>query len=828
MPTVQYRLNICKVEQFCLFKLDWGQGKQLLAHVKYPTFLTNLYQEWQRIYISFYKTALRGRVVASGAMDASPVDWHAKLVQAEAKFTYEFHRWLRSAELFDLRSQIAQHSNDSSNTPCIVDIFLSCYPLEIARFPWENWELATEFASKAQIRFSRYPNNLRSDNHDKNQAFFIARKPRILTVAGDSTGLDFQAEKEAISHLEKRLNIHFFGWQPGRDIQQLKTELRRVITDPLGWDILLFLGHSNETEVTGGEIAIAPDVSISMSEIASDLALARQRGLKFALFNSCNGLNIADAVIDLGLSQVVVMREPIHDRVAKEFLTEFLQKISVGENVHDALLSTCKYLKTKQNLTYPSAYLIPSIFRHPDAQLFRLQPRGWLAKAKQCLPNKLEAFVLSLVFLCSLEQLPIQPWLLATRQLAQSIYRDYTGQLSTPKLSQQLPPPILLVEIDASSLRSAPDKISKPTPLNRRYLARLVDKLTALDVPIVGIDYLLDFHQEENDAYLARSLKSGVTQTPPTWFVFAAIRGSEEGSWNSVNSNLASSNWSLNGHIYGLTNPSYTKVWYMRFLLGKEPEEIPYPFPYVLAWLVEIRAENAEHMFPKPSLKSQSDLIKQMKKKLPKKYENLQQDRFFYPWQKPVFTSFAYQFLGQRWFHPTIDFSIPSSSVYQTITARDLLAMSNQKSSLQNTQAAIIIPGEYDNMGLTQGSPDGHPIPDAFQYWIADKDRMEIYGGEIHAFMIDHILNQRRIYWIPDILAIAVMVVLGSILKKMFVNRSQLPSRRKIFYFGSAIAILYVASSLQIYVWWQIAIPMVLPAVALSSYLLPMLWRRKQ
>jgi hypothetical protein len=541
------------------------------------------------------------------------------------------------------------------------------------------------------------------------------------------------------------------------------------------------------------------------------------------LFNSCNGLNIADAIIELGLSQAVVMREPIHDQVARDFLTEFLQKIYGGEDVHDALLSTCEYLKTKQNLTYPSAYLIPSIFRHPDAQLFRLRPWGWLSKIKQWLPNKLEAVTLSILFLCSLEQLPMQPWLLATRQLAQAAYRDYTGQLYAPKSLQN--PPVLLVEIDSSSLRSAPENISEFTPLNRRYLARLVDKLIELDISIIGIDYILDLPQPENDADLARSLKSAVSQTPPTWFVFTTIRGSGD-TWNSVHPKLASSHWSLNGHIYVLARSSYEQGWYMRLLMGNEPEQTPYPFSYLLAWLAKIEEENAQDAFPKPSLENQSDLIQQMGQDVPKEHKDLQRERFFQPWQKQPITSLSYKFLKQKWFYPTIDFSIPPDRVYQKITAKELLAMSGDRQA-SLPPVAIIAAGDYGNVGLPTGSQDGHPIPDAFQYWI-DENRLEIYGGEIHAFMMEHVQNQRQLYWIPDIFAIALAVIIGTILKQIFANDRQRLSRRKIVAIGSAIAVLYVAISLQVYIWWQLAIPIVLPAIALSSYILSIFWRRNQ
>ncbi|MEC4814045.1 MAG: hypothetical protein SAK29_12345 [Scytonema sp. PMC 1069.18] len=140
--------------------------------------------------------------------------------------------------------------------------------------------------------------------------------------------------------------------------------------------MLFFAGHSNETTFTGGQISIAPNVSISLSEIEKPLTTAINNGLKFAIFNSCDGLSIANKLIDLGLSQVAIMREKIHNRVAGEFFVQFLNALKEYQDVHEALLTASDYLKVEKNLTYLSAYLIPSLFRHPNAELFRLQPSG--------------------------------------------------------------------------------------------------------------------------------------------------------------------------------------------------------------------------------------------------------------------------------------------------------------------------------------------------------------------------------------------------------------------------------------------------------------------
>ncbi|NJL10173.1 MAG: hypothetical protein HC908_08410 [Calothrix sp. SM1_7_51] len=52
---------------------------------------------------------------------------------------------------------------------------------------------------------------------------------------------------------------------------------------------------------------------------------AIQKGLKLAIFNSCEGLGLARQLASLHIPQVIVMREPVPDKVAQEFLKYFLQ-----------------------------------------------------------------------------------------------------------------------------------------------------------------------------------------------------------------------------------------------------------------------------------------------------------------------------------------------------------------------------------------------------------------------------------------------------------------------------------------------------------------------
>jgi hypothetical protein len=120
-------------------------------------------------------------------------------------------------------------------------------------------------------------------------------------------------------------------------------------------------------------------------------------------------------LINLGLSQVAVMREPIHDQVAQEFLVQFLQSLAQYKDVHEALLDASQFLKQEdKRLSYPSAYLVPSLFRHPGAELFRIKPFGSVEALKRWLPTKPEAsWLVALLFLSLLP--PVQSLLLEPR-----------------------------------------------------------------------------------------------------------------------------------------------------------------------------------------------------------------------------------------------------------------------------------------------------------------------------------------------------------------------------------------------------------------------------
>ncbi|HEY9299107.1 MAG TPA: CHAT domain-containing protein, partial [Phormidium sp.] len=383
MDRTVFKIRVRQAGTICDFELSWGKGKIISVTLNYPSSLMRSYEKWQNAYLNYYKR-LRGRKVISGK-GSSPIDWRQELVEAEAQLVEEFQGWLLSPELVSIRGEIAKATHKPA--PHWVEIFLTCTPLELARLPWETWKIGTDLGASQRIRIARTPANILSETVRP-----IRRKARILAILGDDTGLNFEQDKEALRSLHHVAEIKIIGWKKNEENTEfnihrieteffeanlLKNEIARAITDERGWDILFFAGHSNETALTGGELGIAPHTSISITEIEDSLKQAKKRGLQFAIFNSCSGINIAESLINLGLSQVAVMREPIHNQVAQEFLMQFLKSLAEYKDVHEALGDACQFLKKEEKrLSYPSAYLVPSLFLHPEAELFCIKPFG--------------------------------------------------------------------------------------------------------------------------------------------------------------------------------------------------------------------------------------------------------------------------------------------------------------------------------------------------------------------------------------------------------------------------------------------------------------------
>jgi CHASE2 domain/CHAT domain len=853
MASPLFRLDVQKVEQVCLFELSWGEGQRIRSQLHYPSHLTTLYQEWQRAYLSFYKTSdaltveildhsgennLRGWSIASGHVNAKTTDWYSKVVEAEARLLNQFHHWLRSAELFDIRSTIARASQSVEtdrldDQVAIVRVFLTCTPIELARFPWEAWEIgAADFASAASIRVMRCPGTIRS-------AVGLNGVPRhrarILAVMGDETGLNFQADRSAVQSLAKVAELTFVGWQPGQSAAVVKEQVRSAITDAAGWDILFFAGHSNETELTGGELGVAPGVSIAIQELAAALAIAQKRGLQVAIFNSCSGLSIAESLIDLGFSQVAVMREPIHNRVAQVFLLRFLRSLADYHDVHESLLAACQYLRMEKNLTYPSAYLVPSLFCHPGAPLFRIARLAWQQQVRAWLPTRWESIAVALCVALSITP-KVQETLLDQRVWMQAVYRQLTQQIPPPATA-----PVALIQIDEASVRRD-SRIANPTPINRSYLADLIQQLSKQKASIVGIDYLLD-RPVGGEPKLAQALQSMV-QRDRTWVVFGAPYNSLESKnlFAAQESGIATLAWTMQGHMTVLPQR-------MTLPYPDEDCRTTCPLGYLLA-LTQLANREIRSLSP-PNVKNSSNLRTQLLDQIApqlathRSISQLSRSRL-----SPI-SAWSYETLGVVWLEPIVDFSIPPDRVYDRVAAWRLLEKNPIQLPNLSSQIVLIGAGEYnDSGGMVGETLDLYPTPAALSYWQTQRPKNnnaasfpngttentpaylpKLTGAELHAYTVHHLLNRHLIIPIPDLWCVGLAMVIGKGLaigweRDFRLGRWSRHHRYRLILGLSFSTIAYGLLGLQSFISGAILLPWALPIGVIWIYSIPALRRR--
>ena len=810
-----FNLKVQQIENRCFFELSWGKGQRLTAQINYPQSLNKHYQNWQTAYLNFYQSEqMRGRV-GGGGIASLKLDCHAELVKAETKFMYEFHRWLRSAELYDIRSSIAQASvelvkNNSTNVSGTADspnqldnkalqVFVTCDPIELNRYPWEAWEIGTEFAAIGDIQIIRAPSNIANEtgnNHPQKR-----RLTRILAVLGDDTGLNFQTDKDAVNSLLKIADVEFIGWQPQQTPSEVIGQIKDAIASEKGWDILFFAGHSNETELTGGELGIAPGVSISIKEIEPQLKIAKQRGLNVAIFNSCNGLNIAESLIDLGFGQVVVMREPIHNRVAQEFLVNFLQGLGKHLNIYDSMMEARQNLRMEKSHTYPGAYLVPSLFCHPGAELYKIRRFGWKDRFRQSLPNRIESIVLAASVILAVIP-PVNMAMLNMRMLTTAAYRDATTQIPNKEA-----PPVALVEIDTESVSRSQMSDSQLHPFNRSYIAKLVDATRKLNASVVGIDFVFDTPQKNvpnGDKDLGTAVRKAVDKN--MWLVFGAVLQPHREVGTNEISGITDWDWTLQGYLNG-----YPEL--VELPDSERDCTNACPISYLMS-LVKIAQQEIPQSLPIPTTKRTKNLRKELfevveKKKNQKTQTSSRLSKLIQP-----NTLFGIQ--------PLVDYSLPPQQIYRKIPAWKLIENPDiNEFPLFSEKVVLIAVGSDERLGIAPGKPDRMSMPPAMIYWKPDKDYMT--GAEALSYMTHHFLTNRMVIPIPTIWMIGLAAILGKIIVSFIKPKSSLSPKLQMQFMVSSIGgvVLYGIATLQLYISAAVLLPWLLPSAVFLGYIIP-------
>ncbi|MEM8723253.1 MAG: CHAT domain-containing protein, partial [Cyanobacteria bacterium P01_G01_bin.39] len=305
-----------------------------------------LYQSWR----SSFRNRFCGRIVISHNSGSSSSLVKQDLSQYIARFPLKFNQWLNAEGFRPIEKLLRKHLN----VDLPFSLTVKAENNQLRRLPWYLWQFLEDYPhTEPALAFSKYESGKIGQSQRNNT--------RILVVIGDSQGIDTEIDRQIFEKSLEDTEIKILS-QPSR------IELGESLWDERGWDILAFLGHSgSEANGSTGKIQINQNESLSLTDLKNALSNAIKRGLKLGIFNSCDGLGLASDLQKLYLPHMIVMREPVPDKIAQEFIKNLLPAFKAGKSLSLAVREAREKLQ-KWEKDYPSATWLPVLCQNPAVE----------------------------------------------------------------------------------------------------------------------------------------------------------------------------------------------------------------------------------------------------------------------------------------------------------------------------------------------------------------------------------------------------------------------------------------------------------------------------
>ncbi|BAY87358.1 extracellular ligand-binding receptor [Calothrix parasitica NIES-267] len=310
--------------------------------------IPRLYNEWQDKYRHLGDNG-ENRQIDVPSAQVTRVSIIEDENEARNKFEEYLHRWFSQLPWRELQVRIEERTQPNE----IIRVIIDTNNIYFKKLPWHLWKL---FHNRSHAEFA-----LSAEYAPPTET--LKRPVKVLAIFGGSQGLDLTSDKELIETLRSR----------GAKVTWLEQPQRQILNESLWnqhWDILFFAGHSSSgEECKTGQIQINNSETISLTRVKNALKAAVKKGLKLAIFNSCDGLGLADELRGVGVPQMIVMREPVPDAVARQFLKYFLEDFSQGNSLYIAVRNARQRLEWMED-EFPCASWLPVICQNPAAHPF--------------------------------------------------------------------------------------------------------------------------------------------------------------------------------------------------------------------------------------------------------------------------------------------------------------------------------------------------------------------------------------------------------------------------------------------------------------------------
>ncbi|MEM9214960.1 MAG: ABC transporter substrate-binding protein [Cyanobacteria bacterium P01_F01_bin.150] len=317
-----------------------------------PT-IPKLYAQWQSLSqeqsMDFQRAIDRG--IKPVAVQVTNVeDWS----QLTDQLAHQCRQWFKSASFVNLSARIRANRKVHMDGSIPIIIRSQTGILEqdqiLSQLPWHLWwDLFSNLPNAEFAMFSGF--------REKSPA--LQFPIRILAIFGSPSGnLNFTQEVRALELLKQR----------GASLKQLVEPTIDALSDRLfeqPWDILFFAGHSS-CHGESGTIQLNEQTNLRLDELRQGLRYAVNQGLRLAIFNSCDGVKLANFLAnEVNIPSSIVMRQPVPDQIAGKFLLDFLQEFSKGTPLYRSVRLARGRLEGLQR-NFPGASWLPTIFVNPN------------------------------------------------------------------------------------------------------------------------------------------------------------------------------------------------------------------------------------------------------------------------------------------------------------------------------------------------------------------------------------------------------------------------------------------------------------------------------
>ena len=357
-----------------LWVSGYTRPQQLIGSLPAAPILVQLYRNWQSIYTHIYTRLVDsqefGRQIKHESVDEDDeLEIESEGINHISQFSFDevcqnlkqnLNLWLNTPDFLCIERQVRSQLNREAE----IQVTLETNDDLLRRLPWHCWQFFDDYpASELALSQPEYIRQLQKQEETE--------KVRILAVLGNIQGIDLAAAQNFLENLDKA-QTRFLSLPS-------QQELKRELINPQGWEILFFAGHS-QTEGETGRIYLNENTankSLTIEQLQASLKIAIANGLKLAIFNSCDGLGLANTLEKLHIPTIIIMREPVPNRVAQEFFKHFLSAFALSEQ--SLYLSVRKAREQLQVLEdeFPGASWLPAICQNPA-----VEPPNWLNIAK--------------------------------------------------------------------------------------------------------------------------------------------------------------------------------------------------------------------------------------------------------------------------------------------------------------------------------------------------------------------------------------------------------------------------------------------------------------